>query len=147
MKNFLFKFFCNFFVTIITITGFSSIEVFANDNVPTINDELVPLENPASIKENKSTSDSVIFEGHEEQKGLNTTFKLTLSDSTADSTSNSTSDSTTNPTSIDEIQLGNKLRTILARKPEIPFEKIPLQNKPTINNSTTEYKSNYRNEN
>jgi hypothetical protein len=130
MKNFLLNYCCNIFVLAITIVGTTSI--FAQSNNSAINDELVPLvENPnqanlgSDVELGQLQEDSVLTQKNSDSLKTNIV---------------STEDSTIT----DEIQLGNELRKILARKPEIPAEKIKTRNQSEFTNNQS---LDYRNDN
>jgi hypothetical protein len=135
MKNFLLNYCCNIFVLAITIVGTS---IFAQSNNSTINDELVPLvENSNQVNLGSDIGFEQLREDSAQTQKNSDSLKINFA-----ATENSTITDTEEIT--DEIQLGNELRKILARKPEIPTEKIKNRNQPEFTNN---HSLNYRNDN
>ncbi|MDR1483929.1 MAG: hypothetical protein LBT09_03800 [Planctomycetaceae bacterium] len=130
MKKILFESVCNIFVLTITIAGtiiVGATLVFAQTNntvdKSATNEELVPLVHPPLLQVDfvSSVADSALPREDSARLQKN-------SDSTSDLTN--------------ELQVGNELRKILARKPEISAEKIPKQN-----HSYGDTSRNFRNDN
>jgi hypothetical protein len=147
MKKFLLECFCNIFIPAIILVD--TVTVFAQSNIAVSNDELVPL-NVSSQADSKSEVETVQL--HDNSAQLRNNSDLSKSSyvaagetknnlgKLADNVGESKSDSTIT----DEIGLGTELRKILARKPEIPLDKIPTRNRTEV---AADPHSNYRNNN